>query len=414
MAGELEYQKEVQKQLDETSPSFCLAKWLQVTLHLQNGRNHSCHHPGTHAVSFEEIKENPTAIHNSNYKKGLRKQMLEGERPPECQYCWNVEDLPGDYMSDRIMKSADSIWAQPYREKVLGNEWDENINPTYVEVSFSNVCNFKCSYCSPVHSSQWVHEVEKEGPYMITGRGHNNLEYYKQNKEMPIHHKDHNPYVEAFWEWWPDLVKDLRVFRITGGEPLLDKNTFKVLDFLYDNPQSQLEVDINSNLGIPDKQLDLYIEKVKRLVDEGKVKKSRLYTSVDSHGEQAEYGRSGLDYNKWLSNMDKVLTELPLTKITIMCTTNIFSITTFDKLLKDILFLKEKHKVLGQRAIPITLDMSILSMARSPVCCNPSARICRFFSNLLGNLCEIIKRILVTINLTKASLILKLQKWIAS
>ena len=79
-------------ELNEISPSFCVAKWKQVTIHLQNGHTHSCHHPQTHYVSVEELKRNKTALHNSEYKKEQRKLMLEGKRPEECDYCWRVED----------------------------------------------------------------------------------------------------------------------------------------------------------------------------------------------------------------------------------------------------------------------------------------------------------------------------------
>lgn len=360
MAGELNKYNHTTKILNNISPSFCLAKWLQVTLHLQNGRNHSCHHPSTHSIPIEELENDPSALHNTAYKKTLRKQMLEGVRLKECQYCWNVEDLPGEHISDRTIKSSDP-WAAPHLQRIANGDSKTNINPTYVEVSFSNVCNFKCSYCSPVHSSQWVHEVEKHGPYELTGRQHNNLDWYKQNKEMPIHHNDYNPYVEAFWKWWPDLVKGLKVFRITGGEPLLDKNTFKVLDFLYDNPQPQLELYINTNACVPDDLVDKYIEKQKALINENKIKKVKLYTSVDGHGKQAEYGRHGLNYNKWYANIDKIMTEIPRLEVTIMCTTNILSITSFDKLLQDILTLKLKHKIFNVRNTPLVLDMSILN-----------------------------------------------------
>ena len=54
--------------LDSVGKGFCLAKWTQVTIHLQNGHNHSCHHPRTHKVSESEILRNPTALHNTNYK----------------------------------------------------------------------------------------------------------------------------------------------------------------------------------------------------------------------------------------------------------------------------------------------------------------------------------------------------------
>ena len=89
----------IKKQLDSVSPCLCLAKWKQVSLHLTTGMNNSCYHPPLHRISIDEIKKNPGALHNTVHKKQQRQMMLRGERPAECQYCWNMEDL-GD-MSDR-------------------------------------------------------------------------------------------------------------------------------------------------------------------------------------------------------------------------------------------------------------------------------------------------------------------------
>jgi len=65
MSDGLNHLIEVRKKLDAASPSLCLAKWLQVTLHLHNGHTHSCHHPDTHKVPLEEIAKDPSALHNT-------------------------------------------------------------------------------------------------------------------------------------------------------------------------------------------------------------------------------------------------------------------------------------------------------------------------------------------------------------
>src|SRR6266700_3932369 len=91
-------------ELDEISPSFCLAKWLQVTLHLQTGQTHSCHHPASHRIQEKELIGRPDALHNSNPKKLARKEMLEGKRPSECDYCWKIEDISPTLTSDRFLK----------------------------------------------------------------------------------------------------------------------------------------------------------------------------------------------------------------------------------------------------------------------------------------------------------------------
>ena len=87
--------------INSVSSSFCTAKWLQTTLYLQNGYNHSCHHPSPHKIPIDEVLADPAALHNSQHKKKQRELMLVGQRPTECDYCWKIEDLDKDYFSDR-------------------------------------------------------------------------------------------------------------------------------------------------------------------------------------------------------------------------------------------------------------------------------------------------------------------------
>ena len=70
--------KDMLEGLNEVSPSFCLAKWFNVSIHIPTGRTHSCYHPPTHKVPLEELKENPGALHNTKYKKEQRKKNVIG------------------------------------------------------------------------------------------------------------------------------------------------------------------------------------------------------------------------------------------------------------------------------------------------------------------------------------------------
>lgn len=328
--------------LDEVGCGFCLAKWTQVTMHLQIGHTHSCHHPGTHPIPQREIRRNPSALHNTRYKKLRRKEMLEGERPEECDYCWNVEDSSNSF-SDRVLKSAEP-WSRDDYEDIKELNWKEDFNPKYVEVSFSNACNFKCSYCSPQFSSKWMEEIKKHGGYPTTDN-FNSLDYLIQEDKVPIPLTDENPYVEAFWKWWPDLYNDLHTFRMTGGEPLMSKDCWGVLDYIIetDKPNKKLSLGINSNLGVPDKLIDKLIEKINRITLEDKVENFVLFTSCDAAGERAEYIRNGLVYNKFMDNVDKILSKCPRLNITFMVTYNALSVPNYDKLIQDAYELKIKH-----------------------------------------------------------------------
>ena len=106
------YIKDVRDRLNKVGCGFCTMKWLHQTLYLHTGDNHSCYHPRPHHIPLDEIAKDPSALHNTKYKKQQRKTMLEGDRPSECYYCWNIEDLEGEHISDRMIHSA-SDFSEP-------------------------------------------------------------------------------------------------------------------------------------------------------------------------------------------------------------------------------------------------------------------------------------------------------------
>ena len=360
--------KNTTDKLNSVGCGMCLAKWTQSTIHLQIGHTHSCHHPVPHKIPVEEIIKNPTALHNTSYKKAKRKEMLTGKRPKECDYCWKVEDNSDEY-SDRTYKSHET-WSSPHFQEIVEKPWDQDFNPRYVEIGFSNACNFKCSYCGPSFSSQWVKEIKKHGAYPTTDN-FNDMRWMKDQGRLPYDHKEYNPYVEAFWKWWPDLYRDLHTFRITGGEPLLAKDTWKILDYIIKepNPNTNLSLSINSNLGINDNLVDRFIEKVNRITDppaivhssDSKVKELTIFTSIDTWGPQADYIRDGLEFNKFWDNMNKILTKCPRTSIGIMSTYNALSIPNYHKLIKGVFDLKKEYGHPSRAwTTPVVLDPSYL------------------------------------------------------
>ena len=105
------------------------------------------------------------------------------------------------------------------------------------------------------------------------------MNYLKETEKFPYKHSDPNPYVDAFWNWFPDALPHLKVFRVTGGEPTMSKDVWKVLDYIYENAQPNLSIAINSNLGTDIKLIDRLIEKINKL--KGKVKQIEIYTSAE-------------------------------------------------------------------------------------------------------------------------------------
>ena len=297
-----------------------------------------------HPIPVEELAADPSALHNTLYKKQQRKLMLEGVRPSECSYCWDIEDLGNSY-SDRFIKSNDN-WAWSELERVAKMPWDQNINPRYLEVMVDTTCNFSCAYCMADISTGVAAEMEKYGPYPVSKPFHR-WSTYKKNRD------NRKPYIEAFEKWLPTLLDDLKVFRVTGGEPLLSPVFWNVLKTLETKKTTDLVFAVNSHLKHDSARIEKLCHSVKGLLDEKKIQSFELFTSLDTHGAQAEYIRHGLDYNLVLKNIEKVFELLPDSKIIVMCTFNILSLSSFDKFLKDLSHLKKKNK-------NILLDISYL------------------------------------------------------
>ena len=333
----------LKQELDDVGKGFCLAKWNQVSILLQTGQTHSCHHPRPHVVPLRELEDNPSALHNTEFKKLQRKTMLKGGRPKECDYCWNIEDVNPDAVSDRILKSGEA-WAFPYFDKIKDADPMENTNPSYVEVSFSNQCNMSCGYCDVKSSSNWQHEIKTKGPYPTSGM-FNNTEWMEREGIVPIPHTKPNPYRDAFWKWWPDMFPGLHTFRITGGEPLLHKDTFKVLDYIIDNPtiNPRLEMSVNSNLCAPQDKFEEFVDKVKYITENDLIWNFTLFTSIESWGKHAEYMRDGMDTKRFWNNLDTFLTKCQKPEATIMATYNITSIFSYNKVIEQVFEMKKKH-----------------------------------------------------------------------
>jgi hypothetical protein len=333
----------VKNLLNETGCGLCLAKFTQVTMHLGTGLVHSCHHPQAHVIPLEELENNPAALFNTSKLKEARKQMLSGEKPSECDYCWRVEDRDGT--SDRYFKSLES-WALSKHDTILEKGHEIDYYPTYLEVDFSNVCNFNCIYCGPEYSSIWVEDLKRNGPVKLLENTSKVqwVQGWQDLDSIAYKNREHNPYVDAFWKWFPEAYKRLKVYRITGGEPLLSKETFRSIDWLIENPNTELDFSINSNMGVPDKLWYSFLDKIKILANGNYIKKFTLFTSVDAWGEKAEYLRPGLDFELFKKRYEEVL-NIGGIRCVIMCTFNILSITSIQQLLEWHSDLRSKYNL---------------------------------------------------------------------
>jgi hypothetical protein len=343
--NDLEFRQQV---LDTKSASFCAAKWYNATIWLGSGQTTSCHHPPAHAIDTEAIKTRPSAIHNTEQKKKDRAQMQSGQRPTGCEYCWKIEDMGRDAVSDRVYKSK--IYPIKALDEAYNTDYHEDVNLRTLEIAFDRTCQFACSYCNPAFSSTWVRDINQNGPYAgLVSDGRNHFTHSHDHSQL-YRYGETNPYVDAFFAWWEtDLHKTLQELRITGGEPTMSGELWKLIDWFKNNQgRSQTRLAINSNLGMDRLRLLDFIKRIQGIPH------LEIYTSQEATDHQAEYIRDGLDYDLWMHNVQELLEHDVIKAVHCMATINALCLDSLPDLLDQLMRLKQ---VYGRERVNFTLNI---------------------------------------------------------
>jgi organic radical activating enzyme len=259
--------------------------------------------------------------------------MKDGHKPSECDYCWKIESMGTDYISDRVFKSLQ--FTPEEMQEWFDQPADARIIPPTLEVMFDRTCNFACSYCNANFSTTWERDIKKHGNYDLETSGGGAFKH--DGTANNCYEKTENPYIKAFWKWWPELSKELRTLRVTGGEPLMSTDVWKLID-LFAEEKYPFELGINTNLGA---KKSIIYKLIQRSHD---INKLTLFTSMETTGAQAEYIRDGLHYESWCDNVERILAESNVKRIVVMMTINalcLFNITDF---MDQVMVWKRKYR----------------------------------------------------------------------
>jgi hypothetical protein len=353
--NDLEFKHQI---LDTKSASFCAAKWYNATIWLGSGMTTSCHHPPAHRVEVAEVEANPKSLHNTRLKKRDREMMQAGQRPSGCEYCWKIEDINADTISDRVYKSK--IYPIEALDQAYHMPVSEDVDLRTLEIAFDRTCQFACSYCNPAFSSTWAKDIKNNGPYEeLISDGRNHFTHEHTGSQL-YRFGETNPYVEAFFKWWEtDLHRTLQELRITGGEPTMSGELWKLIDWFKTNQgRSQTRLAINSNLGMDRVKLLEFVAKTQDIPH------LEIYTSNEAVAAQAEYIRDGLDYAQWQSNLEELLQHEHIRAVHSMCTINALCLDSLDQYLDYLVELKKLH---GRERVSFTLNILRFPSFQSPL-----------------------------------------------
>ena len=314
----------------------------------------------SHPVGFiqNDTLEN---IWNNDAMQRIRRQVLNGERPTECEPCFSLEDqgvesLRMRHIAGKIPEARINLYPNTQLLEVMPFEI-----PT-MELKLNNLCNLKCRMCHPMDSTSWNDWSEVKDFYKAEG----NIMY----AIVEEHDLERKPFLDKFQdnpEWWASLEKLLPYFRrveFAGGEPLMDPQHYRILDMLAPYGH-QIEIKYATNLSM--------LGKSNRTVWEywPKFKSVAVNVSIDGIGTSYEYVRGNASWAELINNIKQIQSIPNISRIVGAVTVQVSNVLVLDKIIEyfldDLGIVFHTHRVeypklLSAQVLPQPLRM--LAIAR--------------------------------------------------
>jgi organic radical activating enzyme len=270
----------------------CQLKWTWSTIHLYTGETNSCHRVMNTSIDVDTFDQ----FHNTPKKLADRQLMLDGEWPTGgCEYCGNIERAGGK--SDRQFQLEIPNLTPP--ELDLDPAAIE-VTPRIVEVYLDNVCNMSCIYCEDRHSSRIQQENLQHGNFK-----HGNFEI--RNTAAKVDNFD--LLSQKFWQWMDRNYSTLRRLHVLGGEPFYQAQFESCLYFLETHTNGELEFNVVTNLKISFAKLKNFLDRIKLLLKQRKIKRFDITCSIDCWGDEQQYIRYGIDMTQWQTNFEYLVAQ---------------------------------------------------------------------------------------------------------
>lgn len=244
---------------------FCNAPFNQLELTPEGKCRICCKMPGIMITNEEGVEYKVqdcdiTTIWKSDWMNNFRQRFIDEEKRPECQMCWDDEAAGITSLRQQL-------------------EWlPVDVNQpkiTSLVLKLSNKCNCACRICSFWLSSLWQTELEK------TNRWDDKNNFFIEGNVADK--------VNNNWDDWKLHLHNLDRLFLYGGEPLINYEVLKILDYIVDNNLAKnITLFLNTNGTVLNEKIINIFKQFKEVF---------LYFSIDDVFERYEYERWPLKHD---------------------------------------------------------------------------------------------------------------------
>jgi radical SAM protein with 4Fe4S-binding SPASM domain len=275
----------MKREVDPSSPGFCIMPWIHLCV-WTDGRVVPC--CDNQETVFGNVRtESIESAYNSPVARAFRKSMLEGKLPESCRQCSVPEKTLG---ADSLRKSENRKYSGKidFVSKTAEDGGLPELQFASFDIRISNLCNFSCRTCIPINSSEFTRIEQKLGRH---APGPTVTRAFADFREFSVFLEKH--------------VESIEEFYFSGGEPMLMREHYELLETLIRLQRTDVVLRYRSNLSRLSAGGRSVIDLWKRFP------KIQLGASLDGMGERAEYIRSGTVWPEIVANRRRLMAEAP-------------------------------------------------------------------------------------------------------
>lgn len=265
--------------------SFCAAPWIHSHVEAMGTRRLCCI---ARSAPDELSSVSHAEFANSEYMKGIRRQMMSGVLPDDCTSCAvpAKKEVYRLYFNSRFSHHLDAIRG--------ATRDDGSTSAPVVSLDYrGHTCNLKCRTCGPWSSSSWL-KVRNENELRLRTLA------YGSDLRVLEDSISRSPYQREFLE----VVKNhpIEELYFAGGEPLASPEHHRVLDHLIETGRCrEIHLAYNTNLSLGHATIEKWIARIRQF------RSVYIGCSIDGVREVAEYIRTGLQFDRFEANLRTIL-----------------------------------------------------------------------------------------------------------